>query len=211
MKTIAGILTVCFVLITASIIYIIRSGVSIRTAPIIKPSAISADFHNVPNGVFLRLFPDFQQADYVLWGLPANSTEAQTTLQLLKERHEKEFKNSVTVLSYEELASPSQIQNCSKPCWILLPENQAHELHSNSWAHDHLKQTQKNYFTVTWIKFIRTVEVSEKCKNEKRLDLECLKSVSVREVLRKMKDPEARYFFMRKYLDRDYFLFIEDK
>ena len=211
MKTIFAILTVCFTLITAMIIYITRAGVSIRTAPIIKPSAVSQDFHNVPFGIFLRLFPDFQQADYVIFGFPQNSPEAQTTLNLLKERYEKEFKTEVKILAEEEPKNLASVQNCLKPCWIFLPEAEANELSPNAWIQNNIHPTKRSYFTLTWIPFQRKVTVSELCEKEKRLDLECLKTVSVKEVERKMKDPNARYFFMRKYLDHDYFLFVESE
>lgn len=211
MKTIIAILTVCFALITALIIYITRAGVSIRTAPIIKPSAVSQDFHNVPLGIFLRLFPDFQQADYVLFGFPQDSLEAQTTLKLLKDRYEKEFKTEVKLLIGTEPTTLAMIQQCTKPCWILLPEAEANELSANTWIQSNIHPTNRPYFTLTWIPFQRNVTVSEACEKEKRLDLSCLKTVSVKEVERKMKDSNARYFFMRKYLDRDYFLFIETK
>lgn len=211
MKTIIAILTVCFTLITALIIYITRAGVSIRTAPIIKPSAVSKDFHNVPLGIFLRLFPEFQQADYVLFGFPQNSSEARTTLHLLKERYEKEFKIEVKILVGTETKSLALVQNCLKPCWIILPEAEANELSLNAWIQTNIHPTKRSYFTLTWIPFQRQITVSELCKKEKRLDLECLKAVSIKEVERKMKDINARYFFMRKYLDRDYFLFIENK
>lgn len=210
MKTITSLLAVCFLLITGSIIYIIRSGVSIRTAPIIKPSVISRDFRNVPQGLFLRLFPDFQQADYVLWGGSQNSGEVQTTLALAKEHYEREFKRPVNFIYEGEKAHLEAVANCPKPCWILLPENKAHELTPNAWVQTNLLPLHKTYFTLTWVNFKKNISVPAECTQEKRLDLPCLISVSVREVGRKMPDPQQRYFFMRKYLDSDYFLFVEE-
>lgn len=210
MKAIFSILAICFVLITATIVFIIRSGVSIRTAPIIKPSIISPDFNNVFQGISLRLFPDFQQAEFVLWGIPESSLEAQNTLSQLQKKVEAEMGTSISILRNGLTATQQDIQNCARPCWVLLPEDSAHELTANMWVNENLRPSGSTYFTITWVQFNRTSTVPEYCTKEKRLDLECLKKVSIQEVSRKIKAPDRRYFFMRKYLDRDYFLFIEE-
>lgn len=210
MKAIFSILAICFVLITATIVYVIRSGVSIRTAPIIKPSVISPDFRNVPQGIFLRLFPDFQQADFVLWGIPEDSAEAQNTLSQLQKKIETEMGISISILRKGPTTTQQDIKNCHHPCWVFLPEDSAHELTTNTWINENLRPSGSTYFTITWVQFNRTSTVPENCRTEKRLDLDCLKRVSVLEVSRKIKAPDRRYFFMRKYLDRDYFLFIEE-
>lgn len=210
MKVIITILALCFTLITASIAYLLHSGVSIRTAPIIKPSIITSDFHNVPQGLFVRLFPDFQQADYILWGVSQNSREVQTTLSMVKSQYEREFTTPVNFIYDGTTASTKDIESCPRPCWILFPESSAHELSPNTWINEKLRPLNKTYFTINWIPFKKGVRVPEYCTKEKRLDLECLKVVSVNEVTSKMKAPDQRYFFVRKYLDSDYFIFIED-
>lgn len=207
MKIISWILGLGFLIITACILYVIKSGVSIRTAPMIKPAAVSADFTNVPQSLFLRLFPDLQQSHYILWGVSQNSSEVQKTLSILKDRYELEFKKPVHFI-YDGLAATlSDVEKCPHPCWILFPEEQAHELNANSWQQKNLHPLQRTYFTLTWISYERNLQVQEHCVAEQRLDLECLKQVSVNEVRRKM--PEPRSFFMRKYMDRDYFLLVE--
>lgn len=210
MKTITTILTFGLIIITACIAYIIKTGISIRTAPIIKPSVISRNFENVPQGLFLRLFPDFQQAHYVIWGISQNSPEVQKTLAIIKDRYESEFKAPVQFI-YDGLAAKSEeIEKCKKPCWIYLPENAANELKPNAWIEKNIKALGREYFTLSWIPFSKKGEVPGYCLKEKRLDLECLKAVSIQEVERKMSDSKARYFFVRKYMDRDYFVFIEN-
>lgn len=210
MKTITTVLTIGFAIITASIIYLIKSGISIRTAPIIKPSIISDDFKNVPNGLFTRLFPDIQQAHYILWGIPKNSTEVQKTLDTLKQRCEKEFKASVNIIDDGLTASAIELEKCQKPCWVYLPEEKAHALAPNLFIEEKIKPSKKTYFSISWVPFSREVTVPDSCIREKRLDYECLKVISINEVLRKMPEPKARYFFVRKYLDNDFFLFIEN-
>lgn len=210
MKTIISLLSLGFVIIIACLVYLLNSGVSIRTAPIIKPSVVSPDFTNVPQGLFLRLFPDIQQSHYILWSVSQNSAEVQQTLSIIKERAEKELHLPVRFIYDGPNATLEQVQACARPCWILFPEDQANELKNNDWINTRLKPLERPYFTISWIGFHRNVTVPESCVQEKRLDLECLKVVSIQEVQRKMKEENARYFFMRKYLDRDYFLFLED-
>lgn len=210
MKIITSILTVALIIITAGVLYIVKSGVSIRTAPIIKPSIITSDFNNVPEGLFLRLFPDFQQSHYILFGIPQNSSEVQQTLSILKQLYEKEFKMPVNFIFDGLNASAEEIKNCAKPCWIYLPENGAHGLKTNEWLNKSIIPLNKIFISITWIYFSRTVSVPESCLTEKRLDFECLKAVSIKEIERKLKEENKRYFFVRKYLDTDYFLFVEN-
>ncbi|KYG63852.1 hypothetical protein AZI86_13620 [Bdellovibrio bacteriovorus] len=210
MKTIISLLSLGFVIIIVCLVYLLRSGVSIRTAPIIKPSIVSPDFTNVPQGLFLRLFPDIQQSHYILWSVSQNSAEVQQTLSIMKERAEKELRQPVQFIYNGPKATLEEVKACARPCWILFPEDQANELKSNDWINTRLKPLDRPYFTISWIAFHRDITVPEPCIKEKRLDLECLKVVSIQEVRRKMKEESARYFFMRKYMDSDYFLFLED-
>lgn len=210
MKNIVAILAVCFALITWTIFHLINAGVSIRTAPIIKPSVVGSNFHNVPQGVFLRLFPDFQQSDYILWGASQSSSEFKIVLHELQKRYEQQFKTPVHIFKVDPDSNKNRLADCTKPCWVLLPPTHAHELVRNGWIEDNRLILKKNYVTITWISFIRQNTVPPACIEEKRLDFECLKSVSIQEVKKKLIERDQRYFFMRKYKDQDYFLFIED-
>lgn len=210
MKIIGTILTIGFIVITTCIVYILKTGISVRTEPIIKPSIISPNFENVPQGLFLRLFPDIQQAHYVLWGVSQNSPEVQKTFAIMKKHYEKEFKIPVHFIYDGSASNAEEIEKCPKPCWIYLPENAAHALKPNSWIQKNIKPLGREYFTLTWVSFSRDTMAPDYCLKEKKLDFECLKSVSIQEVERKMTDPKKRYFFARKYMDRDYFLFVEN-
>lgn len=210
MKIIVSLIGLCFTIITATIVYLILNGVSIRTAPIIKPSSIIPSFKNVPHGLFLRLFPDFQQADYVLWGAPLNSPEFETMLKHLKEYYQNEFKQIARIIPAGENASLAEVAACSKPCWIFFTTQPAHELSPNSWIQKNLLPLKKSYFSITWMPFHRNFELPEYCNDEKRLDQDCLKALSIDQVKKDFKSKNERYFFARKYMDRDYFLFIEE-
>lgn len=104
----------------------------------------------------------------------------------------------------------SEIFNlCKSPCWIVMPPEKAHQLRANSFIEKYILPTQKPYRTMTWFDFHRGGLVPDACVQEKRLSFDCLKIVSTHEVEKKMKQPEARYFYLRKYLDQDYFLGVQ--
>lgn len=209
MKTITALIGFAFLLITACILYLVKEGVSLRSAPIIKPSVISQDFHNVPDGIFIRLFPDLQKSHFLVWGVSQNNQEVQKTLSIMKELYEKEFRTDVHFIYQGEDITPSDLQKCPKPCWILVPENKGSALGPRSWLLDQVLALDPDFISISWVPFQRDVQVPESCVQEKRLDLDCLKVLSVQEVAKKFKEKNQRYFLMRKYMDHDYFLFIE--
>jgi hypothetical protein len=59
------------------------------------------------------------------------------------------------------------------------------------------------------VPFYNNELVPDLCENQKRLTIDCLIPLSVRDVKKKIKDPTQLYFFLRKYNDRDYFLFVQ--
>lgn len=200
--------------VMASVIMIklTRDGVSIRSAPIISPSPQGAEYKNVAVSVVNRLFPDFQTAKYVLIGFPADLKAANQIVNDLKLDYEKNFRQIVTMLSDDGKLSAEQLTNCQRPCWILTSETRANELAPENDIPPKLTQiTQNKHFHVTLIPFQNIPENSEACIAEKRLSLACLIPLSIHEVRKKFKDPNEMYFFMRKYQDRDYFLFIQTK
>ena len=207
MKTIVAILSSAFVIIAICMLILVKTGVSLRTAPIIKQSLLADDELNITTGIVLRLYPDFQQAEVVIWNIDQNSALVQKNLGLLKNRLEKEFKKSITVLYNGEEIQKTDIEICPKPCWIYFKPDSVHEFSKNSWI-ESLKSITPHFFTISWNSFMRDMPFTDECLQEQRLTLECVKEVSVNEVRRKLKK-EGRYFFMRKYLDYDYFLFVE--
>ncbi len=209
MKIIGSILVFCCVVISICIFFIVRSGVSLHPAPYIKPSVISADSHNIAKGIFVRLFPDLQKSHYVLWGISMKSAEEQKAFEGVKDRYEDESKMTVTVISNPEVVSTETVRDCPQPCWIILPEDKAHELAPNVWIQQNIAPLSAEYITITWVDFERSPMVPDNCEHMKYLDFTCIKAVAVNAVERKMKEKDQRYFFMQKYQDRDHFLFVE--
>lgn len=209
MKKITIILAISFLIIIICMISLVRSGVGLRTAPLIKPTVFQADEKKVAHDVVLRLFPEFQTAHYVLWGLLPETPESERLFSLIAEEFQKAFPEAVKVIRNVETITDEELAQCTRPCWLMIAKDKANELTPNEFIEKRLRPLGKPYFNMNVMHFDRHVEVSEVCDKEKRLTLDCMTPVSVREVSRKIKKPDERYFFLRKYNDNDYFLFLE--
>ncbi|MFS4459233.1 hypothetical protein [Bdellovibrio sp. HCB2-146] len=211
MKKIGFLLGGAFVIITVCMLYLVRKGISLRTAPLIKPTEISTDRHNIAEHLVLRLFPELQSNDIILWGILPENAESQALVQMAASDYERMFKTPVHFISNAESATLQDFQNCKKPCWILLAKDKANELTPNEFIDKNIQPLNRPYITLTLVNFTGAEEVTDACENQHRLHLDCLVPLSVRDAKKKMKDPNKLYFFLRKYNDRDYFLFTQTK
>ena len=210
MKTILIIFGIFFVIASGIMIKLTHDGVSIRSAPIISPSPQGAEYKNVASSVMNRLFPDFQMSSFVVIGFPFDLKAAPQIMNDLKADYEKQFNKTVTLLSDDAELTVEKISQCRLPCWILTSESKANELSEDNKISQLLDQMGGlKHFHITLIPFQDVPEPSHDCIAEKRLTLKCLIPLSIHEVRKKFKDPSIAYFFMRKYQDRDYFLFIQ--
>ncbi|NUN06520.1 MAG: hypothetical protein HUU57_12245 [Bdellovibrio sp.] len=195
---------------TFVMIKVTHDGVSIRSAPIISPSPQGDAGKNISVAVVTRLFPDFQNASYVTIGSPTDMDLGVQVINDLKSTYEGQFKKNVTLLKDDGQLSLEKIAQCAIPCWILTSETQAHELSNQNPIPQILNTLQGiEHFSLTLIPFSNVPETTEECVAEKRLSLHCIIPLSIHQVRKKFKDPAVAYFFMRKYQDRDYFLFIQ--
>lgn len=210
MKKIGWLIGLALAIISACMIYLVITGVVLRSAPLIKPTLLKPDFSNAGHDVILRLYPDFANSHYVLLGLEPMNEERRAFLAALKSEGEKLLGKSVNIRENASAQSREDLASCEFPCWLILPEKNANELRPNPFITEKIVTLGRPYMSVSWIDFQRDEAVSEVCDHEKRLDLECLGPIGVREVARKLKQSSARYYFMRKYNDRDHFLFIEN-
>lgn len=209
MKKVLWLLGAALLIVTACMIYLVVQGVVLRSAPLIKPSALQPDFANAGHDVVLRLYPDFAAAHYVLLGLEPLDDERRAFLTALQREGEKLLGRAVNLRMDAATLSREELAACAAPCWLVLPADGANELRANPFISERLLTLGRAYMSVSWIDFRRGEPVSAACERERRLDLECLGPVGVREVARKLRDASARYYFMRKYNDRDHFLFVE--
>lgn len=212
MKKIYYVLGVALIIIAICMIVLVFKGVSLRSEPIIKPSAIDVKYENMTYGIIRRMFPHFQKTDYVVWGMDSgNISETETILELLQNEYAVQFGMRPQIFNWTKKDLNQDIQKCFKPCWIIVDHEAANSLNSS----DSLKPIQDilgvNYFSITFLEFDRNTVVPQVCETEKRLDFSCLLPVAVREVRKYFKHPDVRYFFTRAYNEIDYFLFIEKK
>lgn len=209
MKKATALLAAALAVVTGCMIYLVVHGVVLRSAPLIKPTILDSDLQNAAHDVVLRLYPDFAAVDFVLLGMDPASDESGEFLRRLQIEGEKILRIPVRMLIVDAGTTAADLESCPKPCWVILPKVEAHELRPNPWIEGNLKPLGRTYMSISWVPFEREVKVTAACDHEQRLDLECLVTTGVREVSRKMKDPRARYYFMRKYNDHDHFLFVE--
>lgn len=209
MKNVVIAIVLSLAVISACIVYLLRTGISLRTAPLIQPSIMTDDKSNVASSLVLRLFQEFQNGHYIVWGvLPANE-ESNRVIEQAARQYEKKFHSKVHFIRDAEKENQEYIRACTKPCWLLVSQEKANQLQTNSFIENNLLALSKPYLSITIIPFHKNQPVSEECNNQKRLSLNCLISVSIRGVQRKMKDTQKHYFFLQKYNEKDFFLFIE--
>lgn len=211
MKWLIAILAAGFVLISACVIYLVKTGVSLRSAPYIKPTVIQDDIGIIAEHISLRLFPDFQSIDYWILEADPENKEWIENIQKLQGHYEKQFKRNITSLVDSDSLTSETVKACPSPCWIITGKNKAHSLQQKPHAATIIEGLGKDYRSLTWIYFNRHQVPSQKCVEEQRLTIGCLPIISVHELEKKMKDENKRYFLLRKYLDRDYFILVQNK
>lgn len=205
MKKVFWLMGSAFLLITACIVYLIINGVSLRSAPYIKPTPVQEGV--IGSHVHLRLFSDWKNVDYVFWQYnpesPHFALEESTRLQIL------ELLKNQTQIQMNIAASDqaSDLQNCPRPCFVNTV--QAHQLSPNPVITEWIQSSK--FITVSWLYFDRDVQVPQSCVELKRLTLDCITPLVVHQNRKKMKLKDAKYFLMNKYLDQDYFIFVENK
>lgn len=206
-----NVLIICSLLVvTACMLYLVKQGISLRSAPLIQPSVMDADKKNVAVSVIQRMHQNFEDVDYVVLGVKEDSPEDQQLVRMMAEEYEKVFKAPVRFLVQNESISEEVMQACTRPCWILSTPEKTHFLDgSNAWADQHLIPLQKPYLSLSIMSFTGDEQVSDECHQQKRLSFDCLVPVSVREIKRRMKKPDQKYFFLRQYNGEDFFLFLQ--
>lgn len=203
MKSVNALLVVCLVIISAVVIYLVIDGTALRSAGVIKPTVLDSENKLLPKSVALRLFPEFQSSPNTVW---LASPKLQPKLaSVVASIHN--YYTSLKAPSMPELVLinsnmlASEITNSqNSKWWIFESENES--------VLKVIRQNEIEANTIYVNEFNRDEVVPEICETEKMLSRECLKVVAVREVKKKFKT-EQRYFFMRRYNDHEFYLFIE--
>lgn len=197
------------VLIAAVMFFLVKDGISLRSAPVIRPSKMTDDPAHIAKAVAQRLFPDFQSSPILTLGTPPQSPLAQQVSTALISAYEDLYQKKIQLLSSGQ-PTPTEVASCESPCWILLSPEETNELEPGLTPERLLSSGGRAWINLTLVPYDRSSEIPADCLQEKRLSLRCLIPLSIQEAKRRMRDPDARYFFMRKYNDRDFFLFFEE-
>ena len=196
MKVIGVVLGAALPIVSYVMISLVRSGGALLSAGVIKPAEIGLDPHLIPKQIAVRLFPDFDTNKVTIWWIEAGRGQlAEIPV--------------ATIAHYRGHETPAlhdlrmgERAECAAVCWYIqnigspLPETVVQRL----------KSEPANEIFIQY--FDRDEKVPETCEAEKILDPICMRPVSVREVRRKLKT-SAPYYFMRRYLQSQFYLFIE--
>jgi hypothetical protein len=210
MKKLIVLLSLGFMIISGAMIYLLTNGISLHMATLIKPSVASSDLKNVAQALVLRMYPEFQSSHYILWGrLPEVEDEGALFL-LIKEEYQRIFHRNVQLIPDASKSTIEELKSCASPCWIFTAKDRANELEPNEFINGYIKPLSQPYINVTIIPFATGVKAPAACLNEKRLKLECLTALAIEGAERKIKTSD-RYFFLKKYNEKDFFLFIQER
>lgn len=196
MKTVLAILGAAILVSSGVMVYLVKKGAALRPAGVIAPSEIGTKADLIAQAVGLRLFPDFQTAKNVVWYLDVADEPYVNLAESTLANYQTNFKPELYDLRKNPQAS------CVENCWYVqtanvpLPVNLLQKIKTEPSVEIFVQY------------FDRDEAVPEVCENEKTLEVKCVRPVSVREVRKKLKTP-APYFFMRRYLDSQFYLFIE--
>jgi len=196
MKIILSLLAAALLISSGVMFFLVKKGVALRPAGVIAPTEIGINSELIGKSIALRLFPDFQTAKNVIWHMDIEAEPYTHIPETVLSHYQTNNKPSFYDL---RKAPPS---HCSENCWYVhalstpLPEALLQKMKTEPSVEIYVQY------------FERGEEVPELCESEKILEFKCVRPVSVREVRKKIKTP-VPYFFMRRYLDSQFYLFIE--
>jgi len=196
MKKVSILLGVALLMITAILIFLLKSGGALKPAGVIKPAEIGSDPGLIGRAIALRLFPEFHAAQNVIWYLEA----PEEILAKIPEIAHLNYQNPQKPALHDLRQDQQNI--CVGNCWYIrqagstLPETLLQKMKTEKSLEIHIQY------------FDRNEPVPDTCEKEKILEPKCIKPISVREIRRKLKT-EAPHFFMQRYQSSQFYLFIE--
>ncbi|MES2801214.1 MAG: hypothetical protein V4654_01875 [Bdellovibrionota bacterium] len=196
MKIVFSLIAAALLISSGVMFFLVKKGAALRPAGVIAPAEIGTKPELIGQSIALRLFPEFQKAKNVIWYLDV----AEEPYTRIPESTLSNYQTNLKPTLYD-LRKVSEI-TCVENCWYVQAVNTA--------LPEALLQKIKTEPSVeVYIQYFeRDEEVSKLCENEKILEFKCVRPISVREVRKKIKTA-APYFFMRRYLDSQFYLFIE--
>jgi hypothetical protein len=198
-------------IITGCMLYLIKSGISLRSSTLITPSEMDESMAEVSGAVFSRLFPEFQNRDLLVIGAEHPSPRVMAFINHLKLQSEAYHKNKIEIFDDDHLlGARDRIRSCSKSCWVLTEAQSTSDIAPMPSVMELAGIGEKNRFTLTIFEFDSyDPALIPNCEKQKRLKLSCLKNLAIKEAERKMHNPKKKYFFLKQYNSRDFFLFFQ--
>ncbi len=165
----------------------------------------------ISQAVFYRMFPEFQTRDVFVVGVDQPSPRIQEFIDKLKAHAETYHKNKIEIFDDETLLSAKdKVANCSKTCWVKTETQSTSDIAPMPSVMQLAGLDDKNRFTLSVFEFDSFDEsVIPMCEKQKHLTLDCLKHLGIKEAQRKMRDKSKKYFFLKQYNERDFFLFLQ--
>jgi hypothetical protein len=175
---------------------------------------IHPEQQNVARSLVARLHPELKSAKVIYWGVSEDNQVWNSLRTQIEEHVESMLGQKPAILDLRKLQDPLEsqaqaIRACPKPCWVILSDNEAHFLSEDSRAALLDKLVQEQAITLNLLRLDRNLEIPESCLDEKRVSRACIAAVVTKDSARKFKEENKRYFFLRRYNDRDHFLFVE--
>lgn len=196
MKTVFLILSLAILMSSGVMFFLVKKGAALRPAGVIAPAEIAAKPELVAESIALRLFPEFQKVKNVIWHFDIQDKPFSEIAEM-------------TLQKYQTIPKPELIDlrknpeaKCETNCWYIQSLNQP----INSYVVDKIENAPSLEIYVQ--SFERDEEVTVFCENEKILEFKCIRPISIRQVKKKFKKSRP-YFFMRRYMDSQFYLFIE--
>lgn len=190
------------VMIAGVLMSLWRQGVSLRVATLIKPSEWSHSTQ-ISQALLKRLYPDLQSKKIMI--VVSQESKATELVQKIGEELNQEVvQTSVGHLQKITSTSLCQAQHC-----LLLATTKEELSQVEKEYQQTLSEEDSKVFRLDVIQFVRDEPFIESCNKMKRLNDECIRSLSIRDAKRKMTDPQKKYFFLKKYNHNRFYLFFE--
>lgn len=187
------------VMIAGFMMSLLNSGISLRVATLIKPSEISST-KQVAQALAIRLFPELQTKKWLIYSFENESPRAKELLV--------EFLAEVKKTPAGEYQVRVAGEECEKHCLFLDETPQNHETVQQIFSVK-LEAEQSDVFRLKVGEFDLQEPFLQECDSMQRLDEQCIRAISIRDSRRKMKNPDQKYFFLKKYNHNQYYLFFQ--
>ncbi len=188
-------------IIAAIMIKLLTSGISLRVATLIKPSEFVST-KQVAQAAVVRLYPDLQTKKWMIYQAQRETSATNELLQNILDEIKK-----TPVADFE--LKPN-LEDCGKHCAFLINDAQSNDLYIQKFVRKNESSYEPEHFRLVVYQFDRTEPFIQDCESMQRLDDKCIRSISIRDAQRKMKELTKKYFFLKKYNHTDFFLFLEN-